>query len=201
MVDIAFDDAAVFQDTLRLEEVEAVRDVLRRHRRPVRECHIVAQIEGHEGKVRGVFECRAEKAVDAVGVIGRCGQDAFAADRVQRCRHAVAGILVEAVEPALRPDGDFAALGRLGVYVVEMGEISRIFQRAEVRIAVRDGESLLRADHPGEAEPEPCRQAERGKMRRDPRRRHCVDGAACRRGCNRLSRHRSLPAQAQPRPS
>ena len=138
-VDEAFDDAAVFADALRLEQIEAEGDILGRHRRAVGKGHIVTQVEGHEGQVGGIFQRGAKQAIGAIGVVVDVGQHAFAADGVQRGGDAVAGILVEAVKAALRPKRDFAPFRRVGIDVVQMGEIGRVFQRAKVGKAVGDG--------------------------------------------------------------
>ena len=65
------------------------------------------------------------------------------ADRRKGALTTLAGIQVEAVESALAPLADLAALWSIGVHVVEMREVGGIFQIPEEAVAMAFDDRLV----------------------------------------------------------
>ena len=132
------------------QQVVRKYDVMRRHRRAVREARLGAHVEGDPRLVLGVFEAFAEQAVTLAIDIrrqrltrGRLPQQALETEDREQMRAALARIGVHRIQRTDEGDRDFPALGRIRVHVVEMLEIRRIGQIAVEGITVAFDDLLL----------------------------------------------------------
>jgi hypothetical protein len=124
--------------TLVDEHVEGENDVIGRHRGPVRERRLGAQVEDRPGTVHRILDRLGNQTVHRVRLVrGGDHEAVIEHSREARCRTSQ-DIGVHAVEGAERPCGKLSAFRGIRVDVVEMREVDRIFQIAEGRYAMGD---------------------------------------------------------------
>ena len=167
------------------------------HGRAVRKANLRPHVEDHPGLVLGIFDGFADQAVKRADLVRRAGHHVFVGNVGQCGRAALFRVGVEAVEGSIGSDGNLAPLGRVGVHIVQMREIRRIFRRlAKGRDAVRPDDLALALGQRRSAKHHPQRQ--RGKrpsstaIVRHTRQRH-PSLLFCRTG-----RHRSRPSYRPP---
>ena len=126
------------------EQVVAEIDVVRRERRAVRETSLGAKVERDPAPVLRVFHGLAKQAVGGADLVGRALENAFEEHGRKPAGTSLPAVGIHRIERSPCPDRDFAALGGVGVHVVQMGEIGVVFEIAERGYAVR-GDEVLRA--------------------------------------------------------
>ena len=159
-LDLFVKDRPKLGDALFGHHIVAEHHVFGGQGRSVREFHILAQIEDHPGTVGGIFHRLAHVAITGADLVGGAGQDRLVHHRHQRRRDALNRIGVQRIVGAKGPLAELAALGRVRVHIVEMGQVGGIFQIAKGRDAVAD-DHFLRTPLSGQEasrDQQPCRQ-------------------------------------------
>jgi len=126
-----------------LVHLQAVNDVLRRDRRAVMPARLFAEMEGDRGIVGGIGRPFGDQAVGGRGLIEAVAHQALEHEPEPSRSLSLVEHRVEAVEAADFGHAHDPALGRVGVHIVEMGEVGRIFRGADERERVMmDGRVL-----------------------------------------------------------
>ncbi len=130
----------------------------------VMEARLRAQVEHHPTAVLAVLHRLGNQAITGRGLVAGWGvlagadhqrlvelvnavlQEIGGGDRAG----ALEGIGVEGVKRAKCHDPQGAALGRCGVYPIEVGEFGRVLERTELRITVVLGNGRIRAKAQGQ---------------------------------------------------
>ncbi len=121
---------AVARMALALQRVEGPHDVVRRERTAVVEARLGPQVEDHPSAIHRHLDLLREQTVFGEGLVLALHRQRIEEPADAGCRDALEDEAVEAVEGAERALMHLAALGRVGVGVVEMGEAGRVFRVA-----------------------------------------------------------------------
>jgi hypothetical protein len=112
------------------QQTEGEDHVVRRDRMPVVETRFRPQIEGGPGPVFRHFDALGHQSVLGEFLVGGRGHQRVIDQAGTRRGHAADSEGVQIVEGAERALGEAAALGGVGVDIVEMGEVRAVFRLA-----------------------------------------------------------------------
>ncbi len=116
-----------------LVDLEAIDDVLGRDGRAVMPARSLAELEGDRGKVGRVRGPFGDQAIGGRGLLQAVGHEGLIDEPEPGGRLALVKDGIEAVERADIGHAHDPALRRIGVHIVEMGEVGRVFGHPDQR--------------------------------------------------------------------
>ncbi len=116
-----------------LQRVETENHIFRRHRLAVMPARIAAQLVGCRGEIVRVGNRFGDLAVFGGRFVEASGHKLVIDQRDAGRLLALVGNEIQAVESADRGEARGAALGRVGIHVIEMLEVGAVFRLADQR--------------------------------------------------------------------